>query len=326
MSESYLSIRDLVVEYSSGGEKVQAVNGIDLDLQKGETIGLVGETGAGKTTIAKSILRILPTPPAKIISGQVKLDGTNLLEIPEHEMQKIRGNKIAMIFQDPMTALNPTMTVGEQINEVVLRHNHISREEATKRTIEMLEMVGIASVRFHDYPHQFSGGMKQRVVIAMALACNPELLLADEPTTALDVTIQAQVLEMIKALKEKFNTSMILITHDLGVVAETCDKVAIVYAGEVVESGSKEQIFRNPLHPYTKGLLNAIPKITRERNPLETIEGMVPNPTERIEGCSFSPRCPYATDQCRKAGPPMAELSDGRLVRCWQYAKENEEA
>ena len=299
MSESYLSIRDLVVEYSSGGEKVQAVNGIDLDLQKGETIGLVGETGAGKTTIAKSILRILPTPPAKIISGQVKLDGTNLLEIPEHEMQKIRGNKIAMIFQDPMTALNPTMTVGEQINEVVLRHNHISREEATKRTIEMLEMVGIASVRFHDYPHQFSGGMKQRVVIAMALACNPELLLADEPTTALDVTIQAQVLEMIKALKEKFNTSMILITHDLGVVAETCDKVAIVYAGEVVESGSKEQIFRNPLHPYTKGLFASLPKLDDDSKRLKPIKGLPPDPTHLPEGCKFCPRCPY-DEECQE--------------------------
>ena len=299
MSESYLSIRDLVVEYSSGGERVQAVNGIDLDLQKGETIGLVGETGAGKTTIAKSILRILPTPPAKIISGQVKLDGTNLLEIPEHEMQKIRGNKIAMIFQDPMTALNPTMTVGEQINEVVLRHNHISREEATKRTIEMLEMVGIASVRFHDYPHQFSGGMKQRVVIAMALACNPELLLADEPTTALDVTIQAQVLEMIKALKEKFNTSMILITHDLGVVAETCDKVAIVYAGEVVESGSKEQIFRNPLHPYTKGLFASLPRLDDDSKRLKPIKGLPPDPTHLPEGCKFCPRCPHEEEcQC----------------------------
>ncbi len=323
MSESYLSIRDLVVEYSSGGEKVQAVNGIDLDLQKGETIGLVGETGAGKTTIAKSILRILPTPPAKIISGQVKLDGTNLLEIPEHEMQKIRGNKIAMIFQDPMTALNPTMTVGEQINEVVLRHNHISREEATKRTIEMLEMVGIASVRFHDYPHQFSGGMKQRVVIAMALACNPELILADEPTTALDVTIQAQVLEMIKALKEKFNTSMILITHDLGVVAETCDKVAIVYAGEVVESGSKEQIFRNPLHPYTKGLFASLPKLDDDSKRLKPIKGLPPDPTHLPEGCKFCPRCPHE-EECqegRSKQAPMIEVETGHFVRCHKIGK-----
>ena len=279
MSESYLSIRDLVVEYSSGGEIVQAVNGVDLDLNKGETIGLVGETGAGKTTIAKAILRILPTPPAKIKSGKVVLDESNLLELSEQEMQKIRGNKIAMIFQDPMTALNPTMTVGDQINEVVLQHNKISREEAEKRTIEMLEMVGISSLRFHDYPHQFSGGMKQRVVIAMALACNPELLLADEPTTALDVTIQAQVLEMIKALKDKFNTSMVLITHDLGVVAETCDKVAIIYAGEIVESGSKEQIFRNPVHPYTLGLFGSLPKLDDDSKRLKPIKGLPPDPT-----------------------------------------------
>lgn len=323
MSESYLSIRDLVVEYSSGGEKVQAVNGIDLDLQKGETIGLVGETGAGKTTIAKSILRILPTPPAKIISGQVKLDGTNLLELPEHEMQKIRGNKIAMIFQDPMTALNPTMTVGEQINEVVLRHNHISREDATKRTIEMLEMVGIASVRFHDYPHQFSGGMKQRVVIAMALACNPELLLADEPTTALDVTIQAQVLEMIKALKEKFNTSMILITHDLGVVAETCDKVAIVYAGEIVECGSKEQIFRNPVHPYTKGLFASLPRLDDDSKRLRPIKGLPPDPTHLPEGCKFCPRCPHEGEcpEGKSKQAPMMEIEKGHFVRCYKVGK-----
>ncbi len=323
MSESYLSIRDLVVEYSSGGEKVQAVNGIDLDLQKGETIGLVGETGAGKTTIAKSILRILPTPPAKIVSGQVKLDGTDLLELPEHEMQKIRGNKIAMIFQDPMTALNPTMTVGEQINEVVLRHNRISREEATKRTVEMLEMVGIASVRFSDYPHQFSGGMKQRVVIAMALACNPELLLADEPTTALDVTIQAQVLEMIKALKEKFNTSMILITHDLGVVAETCDKVAIVYAGEIVECGSKEQIFRNPMHPYTKGLFASLPRLDDDSKRLKPIKGLPPDPTHLPEGCMFCPRCPHE-DECAegtKQQAPMIEVEKGHFVRCHKIGK-----
>ena len=300
MSESYLSIRDLVVEYSSGGEIVQAVNGVDLDLNKGETIGLVGETGAGKTTIAKAILRILPTPPAKIKSGKVVLDESNLLELSEQEMQKIRGNKIAMIFQDPMTALNPTMTVGDQINEVVLQHNKISREEAEKRTIEMLEMVGISSLRFHDYPHQFSGGMKQRVVIAMALACNPELLLADEPTTALDVTIQAQVLEMIKALKDKFNTSMVLITHDLGVVAETCDKVAIIYAGEIVESGSKEQIFRNPVHPYTLGLFGSLPKLDDDSKRLKPIKGLPPDPTHLPQGCKFCPRCP---ESCEAAPP-----------------------
>lgn len=321
MSESYLSIRDLVVEYSSGGEIVQAVNGVDLDLNKGETIGLVGETGAGKTTIAKAILRILPTPPAKIKSGKVVLDESNLLELSEQEMQKIRGNKIAMIFQDPMTALNPTMTVGDQINEVVLQHNKISREEAEKRTIEMLEMVGISSLRFHDYPHQFSGGMKQRVVIAMALACNPELLLADEPTTALDVTIQAQVLKMIKALKDKFNTSMVLITHDLGVVAETCDKVAIIYAGEIVESGSKEQIFRNPVHPYTLGLFGSLPKLDDDSKRLKPIKGLPPDPTHLPQGCKFCPRCPESCEAGKECAASMIEIEKGHFVRCHKFGK-----
>lgn len=321
MSENYLSIRDLVVEYSSGGEIVQAVNGVDLDLKKGETIGLVGETGAGKTTIAKAILRILPTPPAKIKSGQVVLGGEDLLKLPEKEMQKIRGNQIAMIFQDPMTALNPTMTVGEQINEVVLQHNNISREEAADRTIEMLEMVGISSLRFQDYPHQFSGGMKQRVVIAMALACNPELLLADEPTTALDVTIQAQVLEMIRELKDKFHTSMILITHDLGVVAETCDKVAVIYAGEIVESGTKEQLFRNPVHPYTLGLFGSLPKLDDDSRRLNPIKGLPPDPTHLPQGCRFCPRCPKDCAAGKDQAAPMTEVEPGHFVRCHKFGK-----
>lgn len=321
MSDNYLSIHDLVVEYSSGGEIVQAVNGVSLELNKGETIGLVGETGAGKTTIAKAILRILPTPPARICSGQVFLDGQDLLQLSEPEMQKIRGNKIAMIFQDPMTALNPTMTVGDQINEVVLQHNKISHEEAEKRTIEMLEMVGISALRFHDYPHQFSGGMKQRVVIAMALACNPELLLADEPTTALDVTIQAQVLEMIKALKDQFNTSMILITHDLGVVAETCDKVAVIYAGEIVESGSKEQIFRRPMHPYTLGLFGSLPKLDDDSKRLSPIKGLPPDPTHLPQGCKFCPRCPENCEAGKSAAAPMIEVEPGHYVRCCKFGK-----
>lgn len=321
MSENFLSIRDLVVEYSSGGEIVQAVNGVNLDLKKGETIGLVGETGAGKTTIAKAILRILPTPPAKIKKGEIVLSGQDLLKIPEKEMQKIRGNKIAMIFQDPMTALNPTMTVGEQINEVVLQHNSISKNEAAKRTVEMLEMVGISPLRFHDYPHQFSGGMKQRVVIAMALACNPELLLADEPTTALDVTIQAQVLEMIKELKVKFNTSMILITHDLGVVAETCDKVAVIYAGEIVESGSREQIFRNPAHPYTLGLFGSLPKMDDDSKRLSPIKGLPPDPTHLPAGCKFCPRCPKECPEGEHAEVPVIEIDPGHFVRCCKCKK-----
>lgn len=322
MNENYLSIQNLVVEYSSGGEIVQAVNGVDIELKKGETIGLVGETGAGKTTIAKAILRILQTPPAKIKAGSIKLDQQELLELPEKEMQKVRGNKIAMIFQDPMTALNPTMTVGEQISEVVLQHNHISREDAKKRTIEMLEMVGITALRFYDYPHQFSGGMKQRVVIAMALACNPELLLADEPTTALDVTIQAQVLEMIKALKDKFNTSMILITHDLGVVAETCDQVAVIYAGEIVESGTKDHIFRNPMHPYTLGLFGSLPKLDDDSKRLSPIKGLPPDPTNLPKGCKFCPRCPKA-ENCSKSQTdvPMIEIEKGHYVRCYQISK-----
>lgn len=321
MSENFLSVRDLIVEYSSGGEIVQAVNGVSFELKKGETLGLVGETGAGKTTIAKAILRILPTPPARMPKGEIVLDGNNLTSISEKEMQKIRGNKIAMIFQDPMTALNPTMTVGDQINEVVLQHNDFTREQAQERTIEMLEMVGISSLRFHDYPHQFSGGMKQRVVIAMALACNPELLLADEPTTALDVTIQAQVLEMIKELRNKFNTSMILITHDLGVVAETCDKVAVIYAGEIVESASKEQLFRNPQHPYTKGLFGALPKLDDDSRRLSPIKGLPPDPTHLPEGCKFCPRCPHECKRGETETAPMIEVEPGHFVRCIRFEK-----
>lgn len=322
MSENFLTIRDLVVEYSSGGEIVQAVNGVSLEVGKGQTLGLVGETGAGKTTIAKAILRILPTPPAKIKQGEIILGQEDLLKMPEKEMQKIRGNKIAMIFQDPMTALNPTMTVGDQINEVVLQHNDFTRQQAQERTIEMLEMVGISALRFHDYPHQFSGGMKQRVVIAMALACNPELLLADEPTTALDVTIQAQVLEMINELKEKFNTSMILITHDLGVVAETCDKVAVIYAGEIVESGSKEQLFRNPQHPYTLGLFGSLPKMDDDSKRLSPIKGLPPDPTHLPQGCKFCTRCLEKCDPHKKETVPnMVEIEPGHFVRCHKFGK-----
>lgn len=321
MSENFLSIRDLIVEYSSGGEIVQAVNGVSFDLKKGETLGLVGETGAGKTTIAKAILRILPTPPAKMPKGEIVLDGKNLTTLSEKEMQKIRGNKIAMIFQDPMTALNPTMTVGDQINEVVLQHNDFTREQAQERTLEMLEMVGISALRFHDFPHQFSGGMKQRVVIAMALACNPELLLADEPTTALDVTIQAQVLEMIKDLRNKFNTSMILITHDLGVVAETCDKVAVIYAGEIVESGSKEQLFRNPRHPYTQGLFGALPKMDDDSRRLSPIKGLPPDPTNLPMGCKFCPRCPHECARGKADMAPTIEIEPGHFVKCIRFEK-----
>lgn len=254
-TDSFLSVKELVVEYTMEGEVVHAVNGVSFHLEKGKTLALVGETGAGKTSIAKAILRVLPDPPARVPSGSVYLDGVDLLQLKEEEMRKVRGNKISMIFQDPMTALNPVKRVGEQIAEGIRQHQKISRAEALNRACDMLNMVGISDDRVNDYPHQFSGGMKQRVVIAMALACSPDLLLADEPTTALDVTIQAQVLEMIKALRDQMNTAMIMITHDLGVVADVADDVAVVYAGEIIEYGSKEAVYDNPSHPYTRGLL-----------------------------------------------------------------------
>ena len=279
-------------------------------------MGLVGETGAGKTTIAKSILRILPSISSRIVDGQIYLDGDDTLDIDEMQMRKIRGKKVSMIFQDPMTALNPVQKVGSQIAEVILMHNHITKEESHKKACEMLEIVGIPAERAMEYPHQFSGGMKQRVVIAIALACNPELLLADEPTTALDVTIQAQVLDMINDLKNKFNTSMLLITHDLGVVAEVCDDVAVIYAGQIVESGRKEDIFDHPAHPYTKGLFAALPDLESDVERLEPIWGLPPDPTNLPEGCYFHPRCPYAAEECKQHRIPLMELSPGHLCRC----------
>ena len=321
-ANNFLEIKDLVVEYTSDGEIVHAVNGISLSLEKGETLGLVGETGAGKTTIAKAIMGILPDPPAKIRNGEILMDGEDLLLKPESEMLKIRGAKVAMIFQDPMTALNPLMTVGSQIQEVVQLHNDFTKEQAQERTFEMLELVGIPRVRYVEYPHQFSGGMKQRVVIAMALACNPELLLADEPTTALDVTIQAQVLEMMMELKEKMNSSMILITHDLGVVAETCEKVAVIYAGQIMESGSREDLFLEPTHPYTLGLFGSLPKLDDDSKRQTPIPGQPPDPTEEIEGCPFAPRCSRATEACWHGVIPTKELSSGHFVRCINTGKE----
>lgn len=317
-NKHFLEIQDLQVQYTSGGQVVHAVNKVSLTLDRGETLGLVGETGAGKTTICKTILRILPDPPAKVTGGKVCMEGENLLQKSEKEMLDIRGNQIAMIFQDPMTALNPVMSVGTQITEVVEMHNPgKSKEECRERTCQMLEMVGIPRPRYVEYPHQFSGGMKQRVVIAMALACAPELLLADEPTTALDVTIQAQVLEMINQLKEKFNTAMILVTHDLGVVAETCDQVAVIYAGEIVEYGSKEAIFLRMAHPYTKGLFDSLPHMADEGEArLKPIPGLPPDPTNLPVGCKFGPRCPFATEECHQGEIPMREMESGHYCRC----------
>ena len=317
MSEKFVEVKDLHVQYSSDRQIVHAVNGVSFDIDKGETLGLVGETGAGKTTIAKAILRILPDPPAKVTGGEIWLDGEDLLKKPEREMLSIRGGKVAMIFQDPMTALNPTMTVGSQISEVVLLHNEgLTKRQAEERTVEMLELVGIPAIRYGEYPHQFSGGMKQRVVIAMALACNPELLLADEPTTALDVTIQAQVLAMIRTLKEQLGTSVILITHDLGVVASMCQTVAVTYAGEIVEYGTTAHIFDNAQHPYTIGLFGSLPDLKSKSKRLKPIPGLMPDPTKLPAGCKFSERCPHATERCRMEAPPVVETEPGHLVRC----------
>ena len=321
--EKFLSVKNIEVVYTSSGEIVQAVNHVSFEVAKGETLGLVGETGAGKTTIAKAILRILPNPPAIFKGGQIVLDGEDLVKLSEEEMLKIRGNKIAMIFQDPMTALNPLMTIGDQILEVLMLHNDYSKAEGQKRVGEMLEMVGIPGERYVEFPHQFSGGMKQRVVIAMALACNPELLLADEPTTALDVTIQAQVLQMINDLKRKFNTSMILITHDLGVVAQTCDNVAVVYAGEIVEYAEKVELFDHPAHPYTLGLFGALPAMSENSDRLEPIAGMPPDPTNLPPGCSFHPRCPHATKAC-EGDIPYTEIAPGHFCRCRMMKKQED--
>ncbi len=316
-NHAFLEVKDLRVEYTSDKQIIHAVNGAGFSLEKGETLGLVGETGAGKTTIAKSILRILPDRAAKICSGEILFNGENLLSVSEERMRSIRGNEIAMIFQDPMTALNPTMTVGYQIYEAIMLHNSCEKKEGKARAEAMLEKVGIPAVRYDDYPHQFSGGMKQRVVIAMALACNPALLLSDEPTTALDVTIQAQVLDMMKDLKTEFHTSMIMITHDLGIVAEVCDKVAVCYAGEIVEVGTMEEIFDNPLHPYTVGLFHSLPDMSGQRTRLTPIKGMMPDPTRLPEGCYFAERCPYATEKCKQSHPELCKVDGEHSVRCF---------
>ncbi|MBU9737061.1 ABC transporter ATP-binding protein [Diplocloster agilis] len=314
--DAFLKINHLVVEYTSEGEVIHAVNDVSLSLRRGKTLGLVGETGAGKTTIAKAVMRILPERSSRIPGGEIEFNGRDILSLSEKQMQKIRGEQVSMIFQDPMTALDPVKTMGQQIAEVVRLHNDVSKKEAAVRAEEMLELVGIPASRAGEYPHQFSGGMKQRVVIAIALACRPKLLLADEPTTALDVTIQAQVLRMINDLKRKLNTSMILITHDLGVVAQNCDDVSVIYAGEIVESGTKEDIFDHPSHPYTIGLFDALPKLDSGASRLKPIVGLPPNPTDLPTGCRFHPRCPLATEACGQGKVPMKELTSGHFCRC----------
>ena len=314
--ENLLEIKDIAVEFHTDDAVVYAVNGISLEVREGETLGLVGETGAGKTTVARTILGILPKPQGKVVRGEIYFEGQDILSLPEKEMRKLRGNKIAMIFQDPMTALNPIDKVGAQIAEAIQLHNKVTKAEAKIRATEMLEMVGIPGERYNDYPNQFSGGMKQRVVIAMALACNPELLIADEPTTALDVTVQAQVLDMMESLKKRLGTSVIMITHDLGIVAEACDSVAVIYAGEIVEYGGADAIFDNPKHPYTIGLFGSLPRLNSEEKRLKPINGLMADPTNLPEGCKFSDRCPHAAEKCKIQAPAEYTVEAGHMVRC----------
>ena len=320
MSEAILEIKDLRVIYKTDLETVEAVNGVDLRIGKGKTMGLVGETGAGKTTTALSILRLLPSNTGRILEGSIKFNGEDILGMNEARIHAIRGDKIAMVFQDPMTSLNPVMTVGEQIAEAILLHNEgIAKAEVERRVDAMLGMVGIQAVRKGEYPHQFSGGMKQRVIIAIALACSPDLLIADEPTTALDVTIQAQVLKLINELKKKSHMVMLMITHDLGIVAEVCDTVGIMYAGRIVECGTLADIFDNLRHPYTRGLFDSLPDIENRRAELKPIPGLIPDPMNLPPGCAFHPRCSYAKPECSRDLPQVRWLSDTHYVSCHLY-------
>lgn len=317
-----LEIKDLTVEYRTDDGVVQALNSLELEIERGTTLGLVGETGAGKTTTGLSVLNLIPSPPGKIVAGSIKLNGEDILTKSEKEMEKIRGKQVSMIFQDPMTSLNPVMTVEEQIAEVIEIHGE-GDGNPTDKARKMLEMVGIPGERGKEYPHQFSGGMKQRVVIAIALACNPKLLISDEPTTALDVTIQAQVLEMMRELKEAQNTSMLMITHDLGVVAETCDSVAVIYGGHIIEKGTLEDVFEHTRHPYTEGLFNSLPNLENRQAKLKPIKGLMPDPSNLPPGCVFCPRCDYAMEVCKTQKPQRVCRSETHYVECHLYNETN---
>jgi oligopeptide/dipeptide ABC transporter ATP-binding protein len=297
---------------------VKAVDAVNFSVNQGETLGIVGESGSGKSVTALSIMRLIPQPPGKIVSGDIVFEGKNLCTLSEKEMRKIRGRKISMIFQEPMTSLDPVFTIGHEIVETILLHQNVAKKEATERAIQMLEVVGIPDAyrRMKNYPHELSGGMRQRIMIAMALSCNPALLIADEPTTALDVTIQAQILRLMNDLKKKFNTAVLMITHDLGVISEMCDYVAVMYAGHIVEYTDIYTIFEKPMHPYTKGLSKSIPRMDKETKNLETIKGIVPNLLHLPPGCPFAPRCEYAFDRCFKEMPELIEVEPNHLVNC----------
>lgn len=322
MGEPLLEIRNLKTCFYTEDGVVPAIENVSFSLDKGETIGIVGESGSGKSVTALSVMRLIPNPPGRIECGEIIFEGENLLEKRMDQMRGIRGNDIAMIFQEPMTSLNPVLTVGDQIMEAIVLHQKLSKQDAKDKAVHMLRLVGIPSPerRVNDYPHQMSGGMRQRVMIAMALSCNPKLLIADEPTTALDVTVQAQILELMMALKDDLGTSVMLITHDLGVIAETADKVVVMYAGNVVEKAGVRELFREPAHPYTMGLLGSIPKLSEDSKRLQSIEGVVPSPFNMPKGCRFSPRCGHAMDICREREPVFAKIADGHHVSCWKYA------
>ena len=319
MVGNLLEVRGLETSFFTEDGVVRAVDGVDLEVSTGETLAIVGESGCGKSVAALSIMRLIPDPPGKIVGGTIHFDGEDLLKKSNAEMREIRGNDISMIFQEPMTSLNPVYTVGYQIMEAIVLHQGLSKRDARGKAIQMLNLVGIPSPenRIDDYPHHMSGGMRQRVMIAMALSCNPKLLIADEPTTALDVTIQAQILDLMQSLQEELSTSIILITHDLGVVAESSNKAVVMYMGKVVEKADIGKIFSTPLHPYTIGLLKSTPRLEESRERLQEIKGVVPNPFAVARGCAFHPRCERATDVCRDEQPELRELNSGHWVRCW---------
>jgi oligopeptide transport system ATP-binding protein len=318
--ENILEVRDLHVSFDTYGGTVQAVRGVSFEVKKGECVAIVGESGSGKSVTAQTVMKLIPMPPGKINKGSIKFDGKEIVELSEREMQRVRGWEIAMIFQDPMTSLNPTMTIGKQIAEGLIKHQGMSNSEARKRALQMLEHVGIPhpEERIDSYPHQFSGGMRQRAMIAIALACNPKLLIADEPTTALDVTIQAQILDVMKNLKKEFETSIILITHDLGVVAGMADRVVVMYAGQVVEQGTVDEIFYRPKHPYTQALLRSIPRLDDdEKSSLAWIPGTPPDLFAPPKGCAFAARCEYAMKVCKQYQPEKTQVTQTQCVNCW---------
>lgn len=318
-----LELKNLKTYFRRKKAMIPAVDGVDLVINKGETVALVGESGSGKSITSLSIMRLIPSPPGEIVDGQINFEGRDLVKATEDEMCKIRGNDISMIFQEPMTSLNPVLTIGEQITEVLTYHQYLNHAMAKKKAIEMLELVGFSRAKeiVNEYPHRLSGGMRQRVMIAMAMSCNPKLLIADEPTTALDVTIQAQILDLMKGLSKKFETSILIITHDLGVVSEVADRVVVMYAGQVVEEAVVEDLFEDPLHPYTTGLMGSIPSIDQDHSRLTSIEGNVPSPENLPQGCRFAPRCPHAFDRCFGEMPELVRKQGNRSVRCFLHER-----